>query len=147
FLPMNTRTLSRWLPALALLALLSGCSMSPEITDPVRRGPFFTPTNHSGDPSLGGMRRVVLLPVCGGTLAPVETVAALDPVVTAALQEQRRFEVVPISREQCRLKFHSEEFSSVAALPHDFLATLQHDFSADGVIFVDITVFQAYRPL
>jgi hypothetical protein len=93
------------------------------------------------------MRRVVLLPVYGGTLAPVETVAALDPVVMASLQQQHRFEVVTLTREQCRRQFHVEEFSSVTALPHDFLATLQRDFAADGVMFVDITVFRPYRPL
>jgi hypothetical protein len=132
--------------AVALLVLAAGC-MTPSFDDPARRGPFFTPANHAGEPSLGGLRRVVLLPVCGGTLAPVETVAALDPVIVAALQQQHRFEVVTLSREQCRRRFHVEEFSSVAALPHDFLATLQREFAADGVLFIDITVFRPYRPI
>jgi hypothetical protein len=136
----------QWTLAVAALTLFAGC-MTPSIDDPSRLGPFFTPKNHVGEPSLGGMRRVVLLPVCGGALAPVETVAALDPVVMAALQQQHRFEVVTLSREQCRRQFHVEEFSSVGALPHDLLATLQSEFAADGVIFVDITVFRPYRPI
>jgi hypothetical protein len=127
-------------------AFFSGC-MTPSIDDPARLGPFFTPSNHVGEASLGGMRRVVVLPVCGGTLAPVETVAALDPVIIAALQQQHRFEVVTLTREQSRRHFRFEEISSVAALPHDFLSTLQREFAADGVLFIDITVFRPYRPI
>jgi hypothetical protein len=135
-------------PALAgsALAFFAGC-MTPSFDDPARLGPFFTPQNHVGEPSLGGMRRVVLLPVCGGTLAPVETVAGLDPVVAAALSRQNRFEVVVFSRDDFRHRFHVEEISSSGALPHDLIATLRRDFAADGVIFVDLTVFRAYRPL
>jgi hypothetical protein len=135
-------------PALAILALLfaAGCS-TPPINDPARAGPFFSPTNFNGEPSLGGLRRVVLLPVCGGTLAPQETVAGFDPVFVAALQRQNRFEVVSLSREECLRKFHVPEFSSVAALPRDFLASLRRDLAVDAVLFVDLTVFRAYRPL
>jgi hypothetical protein len=132
--------------ALLWLALAAGC-MTPSFNDHARVGPFFTPVNHAGDPSLGGLRRVVLLPVCGGTFAPVETVAALDPVVAAALEQQHRFEVVMFPRDEFRRRFHVEEISSVAALPHDLVATLRREFAADGVLFVDLTVFQPYRPL
>jgi hypothetical protein len=121
--------------------------MSPGPFDPARTGPYFAPTNHAGQPDLGGLRRVVLLPVCGGTLAPQETVAALDPVFTAALQQENRFEVVALAREDCLRRFHAPEFSSAAALPHDFLAVLRTEFAADAVLFVDLTVFHAYRPL
>jgi hypothetical protein len=136
----------RRLLLLPVLALFSGC-MTPSFDDPARLGPFFTPANHTGEPSLGGLRRVVVLPIYGGSLAPVETVAALDPVIIAALQQQQRFEVVSLSREQCQRRFHAGEFSSVAALPHDFLATLQREFAADAVLFIDITVFRPYRPI
>lgn len=135
-------------PALlsALLACLAGCA-TPAINDPARMGPFHSPVNYIGEPSLGGLRRVVLLPVCGGTLAPQETVAAFDPVFAAALQRQNRFEIVQLTREDCLRKFRSTEFSSVAALPRDFLVALKRDFAADGVLFVDLTAFRAYRPL
>jgi hypothetical protein len=131
---------------IALLTVLPGC-MAPAFNDPARLGPFFTPVNHVGAPSLGGLRRVVVLPICGGALAPLETVDALDPVFVAALQRQNRFEVVALSREDCRRKFHAEEFSSAAALPHDFLDAVRREFAADAVLFVDVTVFSPYRPL
>lgn len=146
---MISATLARCAPrALALLAvaLAAGCG-TPAFNDPARIGPFHTPANHFGEPSLGGLRRVVLLPVCGGTLAPQETVAGFDQVFSAALQRQNRFEIVALSREECLRKFRAAEFSSVAALPRDFLAALKREFAADAVLFVDITVFRAYRPL
>lgn len=132
--------------AVAALVALAGCG-TPSLLDPARTGPFFSPTNMSGEPSLGGLRRVVLLPVAGGTLAPQETVAALDPVFAGALQRQNRFEIVALTREECLRRFRAQEFPSVAALPRDFLAVLKREFAADAVLFVDITVFRAYRPL
>ncbi len=132
--------------ALAGLALLAGC-MTPAINDPARLGPFFAPKNFVGEPSLGGLRRVVLLPVSGGTLAPVETVAAFDPVFAAALEHQHRFEIVPFPREEFLRRFHVSDVSSVSALPHDLIATLKREYAADGVLFVDLTVFRPYRPI
>lgn len=130
----------------ALMAMFAGCA-TPALNDPARVGPFHRPVNHIGEPSLGGLRRVVLLPVYGGALAPQETVAAFDPVFAAALQRQNRFEIVMLAREDCLRKFRAPEFSSVAALPRDFLTTLKRDFAADAVLFVDLTAFRAYRPL
>jgi hypothetical protein len=126
--------------------LLAGCA-GVDVLDPVHRGPFFVPKNFQGDPSLGGIRRVVLLPVAGGTVAPAESAAALDAVVLEALQATQRFEVVTFSREECLRRFRKSEFSSAAALPHGFLDVMKQEFAADAVMFVDLTVFNAYRPL
>lgn len=127
-------------------ALLSGC-MHPGPNDPARLGPFYRPANVSAEPSLGGIRRVVLLPIWAGDLAPVETLDALDPVVGAALQQESRFEVVTLSREESLRRFRAEAFSSAGSLPHDFFGRLKRDFAADAVLFVDLTVFRGYRPL
>jgi len=143
---MRTSLLTLRLLVAATLLALAACT-TPAVNDSARLGPFYKPANHTGDPSLGGLRRVVLLPVCGGALAPDETLEAFDPVFVAALQRQNRFEVVPLSRDECRRLFRVAEFSSTAALPHDFLATLRREFAADAVLFVDLTVFHAYRPL
>jgi hypothetical protein len=132
--------------ATAAAALLAGCA-DIAFVDPARQGPFFTPVNHVGAASLGGLRRVVLLPVSGGGLAPGETVAAFDPVFAFALQQQNRFEVVTLAREECLRRFRAREFASSSALPHGLLAALREEFAADGVLFVDLTAFNAYRPL
>jgi hypothetical protein len=126
--------------------LLVGCA-GTDVLDPVHRGPFFIPRNHAGDPSLGGIRRVVVLPVYGGTVAAPEAVAALDPVLVEALQGVNRFEVVTLSREECLRRFRAPELSSASALPHGLLGQLKQEFAVDAVLFADITVFSPYRPL
>ena len=140
------RSLFRSLLPGAAVAFLAGCA-DIALVDPLRDGPFFTPVNHVGEPSLGGLRRVLLLPISGGDLAPVETLAAFDPVFAAALQRERRFEVVLLSREVAWRKFRATGFPSASALPPGFLRTLREDFAADAVLFVDLTAFNAYRPL
>lgn len=129
------------------LALLAGCMTSP-VGDGAHNGPFFTPVNHSGDPQLPAtLRRVVVLPVYGGSVAPVESVAPLDAVFVAELEKRNRFEVVTLTRADCQEWFHVPEIASTAALPHDFVTVLQRRFGADAVLFVDVTVYRAYPPL
>jgi hypothetical protein len=151
---LSMRSVSRRFPlrlaalasGLLLLVLTAGC-LTPAITDSARRGPFFAPVNHAGESSLGGLRRVVLLPAAGGGVAPAESLAALDPVFAAELQRQQRFEVIALSREDCLRYFQASELSSVSALPPRFTAILQREFAADAVMFVDVTTFHAYQPL
>lgn len=133
--------------ALLGMVLLGGC-MTPSVSDPARLGPFFTPVNFVGERSLPrDLRRVVLLPISGGDVAPAETVTALAATFAAALQRQDRFEVVTLAREECRRRFGVDELSSTAVLPRTMFADLQKEFGADGVLFVDLTVFRGYRPL
>lgn len=133
----------RLLLPLAAVALLAGCTTP----DPAYQGPFFAPINHAGEPSLGGLRRVVLLPVAGGEIMPLESAATLDPVLVAALQRENRFEVVSLSRAECLRRFRTTEFVSTSALPPGLLPALRDDFGAEAVLFIDVTVFSAYRPL
>lgn len=146
FLRLPGAVPSRRLLPLAVAALLAGCT-TPGPNDPVYQGPFFAPINHAGEPSLGGLRRVILLPVAGGELVPLESTAALDPVLVAALQRENRFEVVALSRAECLRRFRTAEFVSTSALPPGLLQSLRDDFGAEAVLFIDVTVFSAYRPL
>lgn len=133
---------------LGLWCLLSvACSTAPWASS-VASGPAYVPANHTGDATIpAALRRVVLLPLAGEGVAPAASLADLDPVVAAALQLQNRFEVIALSRDTCRRLFGSDEFSSVTALPPDFMAAIHREFAADAVLFVDVTVFRAYRPL
>jgi hypothetical protein len=130
----------------AMVLLGAGCT-TPALNDPARVGPFYQPTNVASDPTLGGIRRVVLLPVWHGDLASEETAQDLDPVFRQALQDQNRFEIVSFSREDLRRRFGQSSLSSAAPLPHDFIATVQRLFAADAVMFVDLTTFRPYHPL
>jgi hypothetical protein len=132
--------------ALAALAVLSACS-HPGPRDASRVGPFFTPSNFSREPNLAGIRRVILLPVWTGSVAPAESGVELDAVIATALQNEKRFEVVTLSREECRRRFRVEAISSASALPHDLFTTLWRDFAPDAVVFVDLTVYRPFRPL
>lgn len=129
-----------------ILGAASGC-VQPAFEESVRLGPFFQPNNVVGERSLGGMRRVALLPVHGGSAASEESAAAIDPVLVAALQRENRFEVIPFSRAECLRKFQVPSFGSASALPADFLGILRRELAVDGVLFVDVTVYHAYRPL
>ena len=135
--------------SLAALGCLFAAGCGAVILDaPMRLGPFYDPANHAGDPSLSAdLRRVLVLPLCSGEVALAETAAALAPVFVAALQRQNRFEVVTLSRDECRRRFGVEELSSSSALPRDLLPALRREFAADAVLFVDLTVFRGYRPL
>lgn len=121
--------------------------MSPAIDDPARVGPFFEPTNVARDATLGGIRRVVLMPVWAGNVAPEETAASLDPIFRQALQHQNRFEIVTLSRQECQRRFGVTAFSSAAAMPHNLIPTLQRLFGADAVMLIDVTVYRGYHPL
>lgn len=133
--------------AIASLAFVTGCS-SVRAINPADRGPFFVPTNHSGVSMLPPtLRRVVLLPVSGGDVTTSEMTESLDRVFATALLKENRFETVVLSRDECRRRFGSDEFSSTAALPHDFMEKLRRDYAVDAVLFIDLTSLQAYRPL
>jgi hypothetical protein len=131
----------------AWLSLTAACSSLPWEKS-ASSDKAFVPVNHTGEATIpASVRRVVLMPLAGGEIAPAASVADLDPVVTAALQLQNRFEVIAVSRDTCRRLFGVEELASVEALPADFMAVIRREFAADAVLFIDITVFRAYRPL
>ncbi|MBL9186271.1 MAG: hypothetical protein JNK23_02215 [Opitutaceae bacterium] len=134
--------------AAAALAWLPGCLHPyPSVADAARLGPFYAPGNFAGDESLGIVRRVVLMPVWVGQGTSPESVAALDEVVLATLQRENRFEIVPFSREDCRRRYVVDALSSSTALPADLLEMLKREYAVDAVLFVDVTAYQAYKPL
>lgn len=131
-----------------LVAIVAGCATHPGPFDQARRGPYYKPLNYSRDKALSAsVRRVLVLPVCGGQVADPDSAAALDDIVRAALQKQSRFEVVSLSREDCQRRYGAPEFSSAAELPHGFLDDLGRAYAVDAVLFVDLTVYQPYGQL
>lgn len=132
-----------------LLALSIGCAL-PHGTSSgkTKESKFFTPTNYTGDTRLPvNLHRVILLPVSGGSIVPPETAESIEEVFATELQKELRFEVVRFSRTDCQRRFGAPDFSSVGALPHDFLAALGREYAADAVLFIDVTSYRGYRPL
>ena len=150
---MQTHDLGSWrlfarLFAFTLAAALAGCASHPGPLDSARRGPYYKPLNFVRDKSLNAsIKRVLVLPVCGGQVADPDSAAALDDIVRAALQKQSRFEVVSLNREDCQRRYGAPEFSSAAELPHGFLDDLGRAYAVDAVLFVDLTVYQPYGQL
>lgn len=146
---MSRRRLTRIICAAALIAGLfqAGC-VNGEFVGPRVRGPVYKPANHLGDVRLPvSIRRVALLPLHGGRVVPPESLDSLDRAFLQELLRVERFEAVLISRETMERLYGEKQFSSVEALPHEFLATLARDQAVEGVLFVDITSFSAYPPL
>ncbi|HWA88004.1 MAG TPA: hypothetical protein VG710_17380 [Opitutus sp.] len=132
----------------AVLALAGCAGFSDAVVDPARNGPLFTPENHAGAARMpDDLRRVVLLPLATGDGVETETADAFDAVFVAALERTNRFEVVALSRTECRRALGAQQFLSTTALPHGFMAQLRDHYAADGVMFVDLTVARTMRPL
>lgn len=131
-------------PLTLALVALTGCAqfrLSEEI-------PPYAPANFRGDARLpGDVQRVAILPTHGGEAIDDESAAAMDAVFLKALQRQVRFEVVVVTREECRRVFGADSFGSTEALPHGFLEKIAEKYAADAVLFTDLTVYQAYRPI
>src|SRR6478735_4012008 len=139
--------MKRLLFVLASALLLNGCAFL-EIEVPAPAAPPYVPTNHQGDARLPrDIQRVAMLPAHGGDVADPESAAALDPVLLTAVQRQVRFEVVTVSREDCRRLFGSGSVGSTDALPPGLLEKIAATYAVDAVLFTDITVYQPYRPL
>lgn len=132
----------------ACLITLGGCKTVESAFDPARVGPRHAADNHAGIPQLPEtIRRVLLLPLSGGTVATEETTASFDAIFSSALQRENRFEVVALTRAECLGALGAAEFRSTSALPHGFLAKVRERYAADAVMFVDLTVLRSYRPL
>ena len=131
--------------ALLAAACLSGCA---DLALPEPPVPGYVPANFRGEAKLpADVQRVALLPIHGGRVTEPESAQALDAVLLAALQRQQRFEVVVVSREDCRRAFGAESFRSTDALPHGMLEQIASKYAVDAVVFTDLTVFQPYRPI
>lgn len=130
--------------ALASLFAFTGCvefSLPPEQH-------AFVPVNFRGDARLPAeIQRIAVLPAHGGAVIENESAAAMDTVLVQALQRQARFEVIAVSREDCRRLFGAESFGSTEALPHGMLEKIAEKYAVDAILFTDLTVYQAYRPL
>jgi hypothetical protein len=131
--------------ALVAVLGLTGCV---EFALPPDEHVAYAPANFRGDAKLPAeIQRIAVLPAHGGAAVESESAAIMDSVLVQALQRQARFEVVAISREDCRRLFGAESFASTDALPHGMLEKIAEKYAVDAILFTDLTVYQAYRPI
>ena len=129
---------------LPLLFWLAGCQSTPQADTKT----LFQPTNYQSVPSLPlDVQRVVVLPCAADGTVQEESLLALDEVLLKTLNQTRRFECVPLSREACARYTRLRAIRSVDTLPHDFFPRLTAEFGAQAVLFIDITHYVPYAPL
>lgn len=70
-----------------------------------------------------------------------------DDAFYRELSQARLFEVVQITPEVCKELFGQPRFSSSHPLPSDFMEVLVAHTQANGVAFIDLHSYKAYKPL
>jgi hypothetical protein len=71
----------------------------------------------------------------------------LAPVLGEELVKIKRFEVVTVSAETLRRRTGRAQWTGTESLPTDFFSFLQGEYGCDGVLFCELTTYQAYAPL
>lgn len=132
------------LAAAASLLVLMGCQSASKSDKIV----YFQPLNYQSVPSIpADVQRVVVLPTASDGSLNEETLNALDGVMLKALNQTRRFECVPISRETCARFTRQRAVRSVDSLPHDFFQRITNEYGASAILFLDITHYTPFPPL
>ena len=70
-----------------------------------------------------------------------------DDVFVKEMSKFGVFEPMSVSTKFCKDFFGKERLSSSEALPDNFLKILVEKFGANGVLFIDLHSYKAYRPL
>jgi hypothetical protein len=140
--------LARSLFATAAALALAGCASLPLPHRHELHESVYAPENFTAVTVLpADVRRVVLLPLDRDGHATPEISRELDGIRIASLQQRGRFEVVHLTRAECRRMFGEESFNSAEELPHGFAERVAREFAADAVLLIDLTAHRAHRPL
>ena len=113
----------------------------------IARAEPFTPTNLYPIERLPAyFNRVVVLP-CYYSDLDSPLLGYVDKIFQQELAQERIFETIPFSTNQMQRLFGIKRVSSSLALPENFLRKLEDVTSANGVLFVDLDSYRAYRPI
>ena len=113
----------------------------------IREAEPFQPTNLYPIERLpASFTRVAVLP-CHHSDPAIPLLRYVDDVFHQELAKQRLFETVRVSPDRMKLLFGKRRVSSSEELPETFLIDLERATGANGVLFVDIDSYRAYRPL
>lgn len=133
-----------------LLLLLGnvGCASAKAVKDPVF-GKEFQVSNVFTAPLTHRVQRVAMLPLTAENSSS-EVAAApglLSPVLNAALQQARRYEIVSVTPEQLLRWSGQKQWRTTESLPPELLNRIQTETGCDAVFFAHVTGFRAYPPL
>ena len=131
---------------LSILLTLSSCRKFEQEKVVARAEPFI-PTNLYPIERLPAyFNRVVVIP-CHHEDNDSPILDYIDDIFQQELAQERIFEIIRFSPSQMKKKFGIERVSSTSPLPENFLRELETLTNSNGVLFVDIHSFRAFRPM
>lgn len=137
------------------LFILSGCTgmktLEPGLTQTVQDfGPPYKPSNvyRRVNALPENVRRIAVLPltITSSTSLLESGVETLEPVLYAELEKSKRFEVVPVTRQQMSAITSKPGWRIDEQLPANFFARVKELTGCDAVLFCQLTRFQPYPP-
>ena len=150
--PLPSRSLRRvtWTGAtLGACAILAGCVLPGRDLDSL--APKYAPENvFLYAPALRpDLKRVAVLPLaCEDRRADLaDGCETLNPILDLALIKTRKFEIVPTDPKILRDRTGRSGWTGAEVLPPDFFDSLREVYACDAVLFCQLTVFRAYKPL
>jgi hypothetical protein len=142
----------RWMCCATLSILAAGCHVLPPMPNTVKdMGPRYRPSNvyRRANALPPEVRRVALLPLV--TTEPTgflkDGVDALGPLVDPELEKCKRFEIVPVSREDLRQWTGRTGWRTDEPLPADFFARISEATGCDAVLFCQLIRYAPYQPV
>ncbi len=149
FKVLSVRASNILLGALALL-WLSGCANAPTLTRQVQDfGHPYKPSNIYSRTNLPDkIRRIAVLPVTVTSHTPVleSGLENLVPVLYAELEKSKRFEIVPVTREQMSQLTGQPGWRIDEQLPPNLFARIKDLTGCDALLFSQLTRYQPYPP-
>jgi hypothetical protein len=134
--------------------LVTGCktsistSLPPAIQD---FGPSYKPSNVFLRTKIlpAEVKRVALLPltITASTDLLESGVETLEPVIYAELEKTKRFEVIPVTRDQLKQWTGQTSWRSDEALPANLFTKIAEATGCNAVLFCQLTRYQPYQPL
>jgi hypothetical protein len=129
-----------------LFSVTFGCRRFEEEKIVAQAEPFIPKNLYPIERLPAYFNRVVVLP-CYYADGDSPVLDYVDEVFHQELSQERIFETLQLSSEQMKEQFGVERVASNLPLPENFLRRLEDLTGANGVLFVDIDSYRAYRPL
>jgi hypothetical protein len=118
----------------------------PASTGRIKQVPQTPQVQHPAINWPSNMRRLAVLPV--DAARPVnETQRDMDGVFRGELSKVVKYEIVQVGRPEMLALIGRESVSSTEVVPARLVQALKERYAANAALFVDFTLFRAYRPM